>query len=530
LTTGVTEFVDRVAAEIVDYSPKIVGFTSVFQQNFASLSVARRIREKNSSIKILFGGANCEGTMGTELVQAFQFLDFVISGEADLLIVPLVKGILAGEDLRKSKLLTQFIHSADAWPCIQTKLLSDLSEYTTPDFADYFEDLGRLEMSKTEFRTHIPMETSRGCWWGMKNHCTFCGLNGMTMSFRSRPAGAAIKEITELSKRHPQSKICFVDNIMDYKYYNTLLPALAEAKHGLNLFYEIKSNITKTQIIALKNAGVHHVQPGIESLSDDILKLMRKGVKAIQNVQLLKWSTEYDIKVDWNFLWGFPGEEPSEYDKMAKMMPLISHLQPPTRGSEIRIDRFSPNFTESGEHGFTQLEPYEAYYELYTGLSRQSVANIAYYFQAYWPGKDSVDEYTKKASEIIHRWKLHHAKSTLAFLESGNRVLIFDSRPMVFGKHVYCLDSLRSRVYLLCDKALTVSALVSQIPDAVATQIQGILSEFCEKGIMLRLGEEYLALAVSFERFLESRGKNVQDALDSVFAQCRRDLGNTTNG
>ena len=35
-------------------------------------------------------------------------------------------------------------------------------------------------------RPQIPLETSRGCWWGMKHHCIFCGLNGKQMAFQDK--------------------------------------------------------------------------------------------------------------------------------------------------------------------------------------------------------------------------------------------------------------------------------------------------------------------------------------------------------
>ena len=38
-------------------------------------------------------------------------------------------------------------------------------------------------------------ETSRGCWWGERMHCTFCGLNGATMSYRSKSPRRAVDEL-----------------------------------------------------------------------------------------------------------------------------------------------------------------------------------------------------------------------------------------------------------------------------------------------------------------------------------------------
>ena len=53
----------------------------------------------------------------------------------------------------------------------------------------------------TVLRRVVPtllFETSRGCWWGAKSHCTFCGLNGETMAFRSKSPRRALDELEQL--------------------------------------------------------------------------------------------------------------------------------------------------------------------------------------------------------------------------------------------------------------------------------------------------------------------------------------------
>src|SRR6478672_7738943 len=75
----------------------IVGFTSTFQQNLASLALARRIKEQHPHILIAFGGSNCEGEMGIELHRRFPFIDLVCSGEGDLNFPDFVERVAAGE-------------------------------------------------------------------------------------------------------------------------------------------------------------------------------------------------------------------------------------------------------------------------------------------------------------------------------------------------------------------------------------------------------------------------------------------------
>ena len=103
-----------------------------------------------------------------------------------------------------------------------------------------------------------------------------------------------------------------VDNILDFRYFDTLIPRLAGSPLKLDLFYALKANLRKDQLRALRDAGISKIQPGIESLSDDVLRRMRKGETALQNIQLLKWCRELGLKTAWNLIWWFPGEPAEE--------------------------------------------------------------------------------------------------------------------------------------------------------------------------------------------------------------------------
>src|SRR5690606_30455103 len=77
------EFLRRCLSEVPWYEYEIVGFTSTFEQNLASLALAHLLKHAFPHIRIVFGGANWEADMGLELHRRFPFVDFVCSGEAD---------------------------------------------------------------------------------------------------------------------------------------------------------------------------------------------------------------------------------------------------------------------------------------------------------------------------------------------------------------------------------------------------------------------------------------------------------------
>ena len=192
----------------------------------------------------------------------------------------------------------------------------------------------------------IPIETARGCWWGAKHHCTFCGLNGTIMRFRSKSPQRVLDELAQQARRYRSCHFQSVDNILDMTYFKQLFPELVESDAGYQFFFEVKSNLSREQLRLLAQAGVTRIQPGIESLSSHVLALMRKGVRAAQNVNLLRWARYYDIDTQWNLLWGLPGETEQDYVEQTAVIPHLLHLQPPSATDRIWLERFSPLFSE----------------------------------------------------------------------------------------------------------------------------------------------------------------------------------------
>jgi len=212
-----------------------------------------------------------------------------------------------------------------------------------PEFGDYFQRLAHSPLS-TQIDPLLLFESARGCWWGAKTQCTFCGLNGGSIVFRSKSALRVIEELRYLRRTHGVRRACATDNILDFRYFRSMLPLLKEAEIDLELEYELKTNLSRPQVELLRAAGVRAAQLGIESLSTPVLRLMRKGVTASQNIQTLKWLTAAGMEVKWNFLHGFPGEDPGAYADLPDLIAKLVHLTPPQADGRVRIDRFSPYF------------------------------------------------------------------------------------------------------------------------------------------------------------------------------------------
>lgn len=497
-------FVEHCADDVLSDRPRIVAFTSVFQQNVASIALARRIKLRAPDTVVVFGGANCEGSMGAELVCQYPWIDAAVSGEGEIAFPAIVKNVLTHgrvpDDMQgvatpaNGRRLVAAPQNAPAY-----RNLDDLPRVEYSDFVDQFStsSLAR-ERSAT-----LLFETSRGCWWGERNHCTFCGLNGTSMAYRAKSAQRALDELLDMTARYAASgitRVAAVDNILSMGYFRDFLPALAARDSGVELFYEVKANLRKEQLRLMRKAGIVSIQPGIESLSTTVLTLMRKGVRAIQNVQLLKWCKELRITASWNILFGFPGEQPADYAAMAAAIPALMHLRPPVGAAKIRLDRFSPNFDDAERVGLRDVRPYPAYSYVYDG-DEQSFANLAYFFTyRYADGRD-VDSYTAQLVPLVARWKAEYESSEFMWIDEGGVLRLIDTRPSAVSP-VAGLRGLARAVMLLCDSARSFDEIsehvTRQFPDrrVDGDELRAALAALEKRNYLFREGNLYLSLAI----------------------------------
>jgi ribosomal peptide maturation radical SAM protein 1 len=509
-------FVDWAADRILAGNPRIVGCTSTFQQHMASLALLKRIRERAPEVVTMMGGGNCESIMGRTTHQLFDWVDYVCSGEADDLIGDLMTGALRhGRDIPDGELPHAVFgpgHRTAGYPSITAgdgvprASVQSMETMPSPVFDSYFREL-EDSVLRDYIRPGLPVETSRGCWWGQVSHCTFCGLNGGNMNFRSKRPDDVVEEFQQLSKRHGVYSIEAVDNILDMNYLETVLPRLADHTPPFNLFFEIKSNLKRHQVEGLAKAGVRWVQPGVESLDSDVLALMGKGAKAWANIQLLRWCRQYGVRLSWNLISDFPGEDDRAYERMAERVPMLVHLQPGNM-VVLRYDRFSPYFTRAGEFGL-DLQPSTMYREVYD-VDDAALNDLVYFFELKGRRRfpEPGQELPPSLAERDGARRLWHAMNAWSERWLGGRppklilrhqepgAEIEDTRTSEEGT-THALDALETAVLKACDTAPPVtrfSAKLAQSLRADENEVERAVERLIALQLILEIDSRYLSL------------------------------------
>jgi ribosomal peptide maturation radical SAM protein 1 len=521
----------------IDWSRySVVGFTLSFQQTMASMGLARRIKRLRPEVRIALGGAACQGVMGVELLRRFPEVDYVFRGEADLTFPAVVEQVLAGgpvqvppgaitrEATEGSVSLEPPLGSASQLPswgrfstcqgrtaCCPTRrrdaeraadedatspLIARLDDLPYPDFDDYFARL-RASPLAAAIEPLLFFETSRGCWWGQKHHCAFCGLNGASLDFRSKEPDRAIAELKHLVERYGVRRVCTADNILDHRYFDTFWPRLAAAGLDAGLIFEMKTNLTRQQVQILLDGGLEAAQLGIESFLTPVLRQVGKGATALQNLQTLKWFSEAGIEVKWNVLYGFPGEDPALYGGFAAMVPSLVHLAPPAAVARVRLDRYSPYFADPAAFGITDPRPHRAFRFVYP-FPPDALGRIAYYFEYDYADGRTLD-YADPLVREIHEWQRLAGSATLTVRDLPDGVLLLqDTRPVARTFQQRLVGPERE-IYLFCDTGRSLEA-ISEFAESRGLglsrpAIRRLLEEWIAERWAIFLDERYLSLA-----------------------------------
>ena len=494
----VPEYLDALVDTFPWHEAAIVGFSSTFQQNTASFALARRLKERYPHIFTIFGGANFDGDMGLEFVRVLDYIDAAVIGEGDDAFPQLLDALARGADLRTIPgIACRVAGEVKVTPPVSPT--TSLDDLPIPDYDEYFklaEDFDILPHVGHR-KVWLPIETARGCWWGAKHHCTFCGLNATTMHFRSKSPQRVLDEFAQQARRYRSFHFEAVDNVLDMAYLKDLFPVLAATEAGYEIFYEVKANLSREQLRLMAKAGVMSIQPGIESLSSNVLRLMRKGVRAVQNVNLLRWSQYYGIRVSWNLIWGFPGETEQDYAEQAAVIPDLFHLPPPSAASRIWLERFSPLFTGQHTTPLRDRTPERSYRYIYPdGIN---LDRIAYFFD-YLAESDVSEETYNEVRHAVAGWSdswLAELPPTLKYWAAPHFVQICDSRRQ--GRDgTYTFEDTLADLYLACvDKPTTAAAVQRKLGLRLpAEAVQEIFEEFRQRGLMFLDGQFALALAL----------------------------------
>ena len=432
LKNSISEWKKIIKEYITKCKYKIVACSTSHQQNLSSITIINLVKSIRTDIITVLGGGNCDGNMAYGIQSLSPNIDFIFSGESEIEIVNFFLNLKKLEKIPK---------------IINCKEVENLNLLPLPDFSDFFSQKEALNLKNDEM--WLPYESSRCCWYGEKNRCTFCGIDGSKVSYRSKKANIVLEHIKELIKKYNIKKIQMTDTLMPHEYLKDLFPQFDKEKIKLEIFYEQKVGLKFSQVFLLKSNGVKVIQAGIEALSSSLLKKLNKGTSIFQNISFLRFTTSLNCIVLWNLLYEIPGDEKEEWESVRDMIPNLVHLFPPISFRKVEITRFSPYFLEPDKYGISNIKPLDIYYEIYPKDSNISL--LAWIFNSDYSSASRVEkELIYDIRKRIDKWRQLWIKNSippkLEVVKENNKFYIIDTRFLKNNEKQSISDSQAARV------------------------------------------------------------------------------------
>jgi ribosomal peptide maturation radical SAM protein 1 len=492
--TAVPEFLDF-CLNSVDWNRfGVIGFSVVFQQTLASIAFARTLKQRYPHIPIMMGGATFEDDIAEEIMKGCPHVDYIHCGDADETLPKVIRRLYSGESMAGMPGIMWRDNDRVAFAG-RAPNLADMNKTPVPDFDEYFyaRKEGGYENYDQAQGVLLPIETARGCWWGVKNHCTFCGLNRAGMEFRSKRVDNVIQQLDELSRRYEILDFNAIDNIIAPEYIDELFNQLSNANTDIRIHYEVRPSLSRVQLKQMRKGGLFSIQPGVESFSTHILKLMRKHTTGVRNLELIKWSTYYDINNLYNILLRFPGETVDDYRAQCEVISKIHHFQAPWAIAKARADRGSPMYTDPESQSISRLVPSPCYDYLYP-KDRFNLNRVSYYFEHEMGNTLEDSEYDEIFAAVDvwqYRWR-QRRRPYLRYKKAWATILIEDGRNC--SPHVTSYSDQYATLYEYCADARSRKEISARFDDA--SWVEGALEEFIARDLMVHLDNRYLSLAL----------------------------------
>lgn len=497
-----TTWIDQFDIERYD----MVLFCCKHQQLSAALTLARLLYEihENANQLYLFGEMVNGLAEAQSVTKNCPWLSGILVNSPATVLADHIEQIFNEENvpglLRSKK--DSGIESDQQWLTAYQPPSRDGAVRFRPSFDNFYETY-----TTDPLQTILPYQASQGCWWKDKSHCTFCGLIEEGQQYQSKSGEQVLRELLASVSESRSLEVVTADLLLDYDYFETLLPQLADLDLDLTLFFEIKSGMSRQQLKLLHDAGVTKVQIGIESFCAATLKGMKKGTTVLKNLRTLKWCRELGISVSWIYLYGFPEDNTETLNKQAALVQTIHHLAPPIAVTPVRIEKNSPMFRDPEQFGMQILSASEPYLHTFPFAADDLMLLAKEYEHKYLDDRDPIQQ----AAQLItacEKWSAAHETAELYYLRGPDFVKICDFRD---SGSVVTLDSWKVVVFDAIDSIATINQITTQLKQknyqTDTGDVERMLSNLLRLGLAAEISGRYLSLVPRFNRSVHRRNR-----------------------
>lgn len=279
----------------------IIGFSIfTFWHFLFALLLSHKIKEFTNT-PIVFGGPfiTLQGQLRPD---AFKFIDFMITGEGEMPLMQLGLTLIQKTSFER---IPGLIYKHNGSLTVIPRDKYPIEEMPIPDFEGLPLDLYRVKDCYKSL--YIPYQISKGC----NGTCSFCNAEHINPFLEYKSYHKVVTELRQLKEKYSSNLFRFCDSSINnsYEYLKGLCKAFIDNKINIHwCTYARIGNLDKAILERMKVAGCNRLFFGVESGSDRMLRLMRKGFTSMQAQMILRYADEFDIQNYCCFISGLPHE------------------------------------------------------------------------------------------------------------------------------------------------------------------------------------------------------------------------------
>ncbi len=455
----------------------LLGFSVCLNQLLPSLAALCAIKENYPELPVVMGGSSFFREKSQSLFSLFP-LDYLVCGEGEQPLLNLCQELAA--DRRPARIAAQ-------------RQLADLSSLPVPDYDDYFKEIKIF--GTNGFIAELPLEFSRGCWWGK---CAFCNLNLQWQGFRAKSAEQMLSEVTRLSEKYGCLDLAFTDNVLPVRESRIFFRKMAELDRDIHFFGEIRATTRGRELAGAGQGGLTVVQAGIEALSNSLLQRLNKGTSVIENLAVMKDALAAGIVLDGNLICEFPGSTREEVEETLFNLDFALPFHPLSSASFF-LGRQSPVDLAPEQYGILARTPHPGYKKL---LPSSVLHHLPLLIKAYRGDRLFQRRLWAPVKAKIKKWRKFHRRDSghssalkLTWRDGGTFLLIrrkLPGRPPLYHR----LHGTSRKIYLACDEISTLAELEKNFSGFSRENLTAFLADLVKKRIMFCQDDKYLSLAI----------------------------------
>jgi radical SAM superfamily enzyme YgiQ (UPF0313 family) len=291
---------DEVVRFLADPAP-VVGFSCMANLLPFTLLAMQRFKERHPECTLILAGVGPK-SVEAPILERFPWVDLIVRGEAETLAPQLLGALKAGAPL-------------DDVPGVSYRKDGVVRHNQRPPRIvelDAIRPPAYHQIDVTRY-TGFGVITSRGCPYP----CTFCSVAPIWdhKSYQRSPE-SVVEEMQWLKEKAGAELILFQDEFFLTSPDRVKRFCRALDARGLSLLWKAfgRINLTDQETMEwMERTGCVEIRFGVESGSDRILELTRKGFTSNEVIDVVRRACDLFRRVDAFYVWGYPFETMDEF-------------------------------------------------------------------------------------------------------------------------------------------------------------------------------------------------------------------------